>query len=72
MAKQRGQSVSVTGGCLCGAVRYEIRGPLRNIINCHCSNAGGFTATPGPTLPSSASIWSCSRRTVEVVSLRDR
>ena len=25
-----------TGRCLCGAVRYEIRGPLRDILVCHC------------------------------------
>ena len=25
------------GGCLCGAVRYSIAGPLRDIVACHCS-----------------------------------
>jgi len=25
------------GGCLCGGVRYRIRGELRGIIACHCS-----------------------------------
>ena len=34
------------GGCLCGAVRYEVKGQLRDIINCHCSMCqrlhGGF------------------------------
>ena len=27
----------VRGGCLCGGVRYEIEGPLRDIVACHCS-----------------------------------
>jgi hypothetical protein len=41
-----------TGGCLCGAVRYEVHGPLRAVVDCHCSQCrrtsghfGAFTAT---------------------------
>ena len=25
------------GGCLCGAVRYEVSGPLRDVVHCHCA-----------------------------------
>ena len=24
------------GGCLCGRVRYEVRGPAREVLLCHC------------------------------------
>ena len=34
--------VKTTGGCLCGAVRYEINDKLRGIVNCHCSKCRKF------------------------------
>lgn len=41
-----------TGRCLCGAVRYEVHGPMRDILLCHCVECrrwsgylGAFTST---------------------------
>lgn len=25
------------GACLCGGVRYRVTGPMRDVINCHCT-----------------------------------
>ena len=37
-----------SGGCLCGAVRYEVGAPLRPVVACHCSQcrrgSGHFAA----------------------------
>ena len=30
------QTTNTGGGCLCGAVRYEIEGRLRKVVYCHC------------------------------------
>lgn len=42
-----------TGGCLCGAVRFEVAGPMREVLICHCKqcrtqhgHAAAFTGAP--------------------------
>jgi hypothetical protein len=46
-----------TGGCLCGAVRYEVVRPLRGVVLCHCEmcrrthgHIGAYTAAPKSAL----------------------
>ena len=34
-----------TGSCLCGAVKFEITGPLRPVIACHCLQCRKQTGT---------------------------
>jgi len=39
------------GSCLCGAIQFEIKGPISNIVHCHCSQCrkaqGSAFATNG-------------------------
>ena len=45
------ERVVSSGGCLCGGVRYSVRGALRDVIACHCSQcrrtSGHFVAATG-------------------------
>lgn len=44
------------GGCLCGAIRYEVTGPIESIIQCHCSDcqkASGAGASANAAIASS-------------------
>ncbi len=48
----RAMKLRASGRCLCGAVTYEVQGPLRDILLCHCDECrrwggyiGAFTAT---------------------------
>jgi hypothetical protein len=38
-------SDALTGGCACGAVRYEITAPLQSAIYCHCTRCQRRTGT---------------------------
>ena len=50
-------SDSLTGGCLCGAIRYTVSQPLEKIIACHCTHcqkASGTGASHNAVVPTSA------------------
>ena len=49
--------MTVTGRCMCGAVRFEVDGPLRDVSVCHCvecrrwhGHAAAFTSAPWDAL----------------------
>jgi hypothetical protein len=35
-----------SGGCLCGAVRYQLSGPVSNLCFCHCATCRRATGAP--------------------------
>lgn len=37
----------LTGGCLCGAIRYEISAPITELRACHCRNCQKGSGTAG-------------------------
>jgi hypothetical protein len=50
---QEGRTRMQQGGCLCGAVRYEVRETPTSVAYCHCSmcrkwhgHVGGYAGTP--------------------------
>ena len=52
-----GEPPRATGRCLCGAVGYEVRGSLRDVVLCHCAmcrrqhgHAAAYTAVDDPGL----------------------
>src|SRR3979409_1368180 len=64
-----------TGGCLCEGVRYRIRGALRGVIACHCSQCrrtsghyAAMTSAPSADIELTASdslLWYKSSDTAE-------
>ena len=47
----------ITGGCLCGKIRYTVSQPLEKIIACHCINcqkSSGTGAMQNAVVPSTA------------------
>jgi hypothetical protein len=41
---------TITGGCMCGAVRYEASGDPLSVIFCHCESCRKHTGAPVVTL----------------------
>ena len=46
-----------TGSCLCGAVRFDVKAPLRDVVVCHCrmcrkahGHLGAYAAAPRDAL----------------------
>ena len=55
------KTVRATGGCLCGGVRYEITGPMRPVVACHCTECRRF----------SGGLWHASAMLRENLTIED-
>lgn len=50
-------SDAITGGCLCGNIRYSVSAPIEKIIACHCTHcqkASGTGVSHNAVVPTSA------------------
>jgi hypothetical protein len=47
MSKSTDEKIT-SGGCQCGAVRYEVEGPLRDVVSCHCTECTRLNGNFGP------------------------
>ena len=59
----------VAGGCLCGAIRYEIEGSVAGIWLCHCSRcrrANGSAFQAGAVAPEAGFRWLCGEDRISV------
>jgi hypothetical protein len=45
ISREEIQIMKITGGCLCGAIRYEIEGEPFRIANCHCDDCRKATGS---------------------------
>jgi len=45
-----GDDTKMTGGCMCGAVRYETKGEPFGVIHCHCRSCRKHGGAPVVTL----------------------
>lgn len=53
--------LTASGRCLCGGVRYEVRGPLRGIVECHCKTCRRF----------SGGLWHATAAAREAIAIQD-
>ncbi|MFQ5775190.1 MAG: GFA family protein [Kiloniellaceae bacterium] len=44
--ERRADDEAHEGGCLCGAVRYRIDGPIDSVVHCHCSMCRRASGAP--------------------------
>ena len=40
-----GEQTEIQGSCLCGAIRYEVRGQAKRFYHCHCSRCRKVSGT---------------------------
>jgi hypothetical protein len=61
MQEETTRPLRAKGSCLCGAVQYEVRGPMRPVLECYCRTCRRF----------SGGIWNATAARRPDVTIRD-